>query len=580
MKWFKMYRQSDKKTVVLPLVEGGDVVSVPTSTTYTPYTLDNTPVSFTRRQVPVFVGVANTNPLTDYTQNFIDALSYYYTPLDFSFFANQTFIIDEMHKITFSDTAYHTITFEYKPSGDPISTHTFNFTFGTFCGTIPYWDEELEEKIGESQFLDWSVSLKIYPLSSNLDTPQSWSGNAENKSFYPFIARYQGTHFNAFWHNVDDMVFVDEPDPYTPAGGGSGDPSTGSPTTGSPTSDTDPEASGGNGTQNIHSDPIPLEPIIRLPDVSDLGFVKIYSPSSSELNSLATYMWSNTFDLNTLKKIFANPIDSVISLGLVPITIPSGGISHIFIGNIDTGINCTIAGQQYIDVDCGTIEVEEFYGSFMDYSPYTKCEIYLPFIGYKTLDVDMIMRKSINVTYRVDILTGSCVANVICNNSVIAQYVGNCLIVSPFTGSNFNAVFSGLVSLTQAGLGVISGGVLAGATGGILNGVVQGIGSTINQSGSIVGEVMSTKPQIEKSGAISSHSGLLGVLTPHLIITRPRTVVPENQNTLNGYPCLAFKNFSDISGFTVVQQTNLKGIPCSEAELQKITNLLYQGVVF
>ena len=76
------------------------------------------------------------------------------------------------------------------------------------------------------------------------------------------------------------------------------------------------------------------------------------------------------------------------------------------------------------------------------------------------------------------------------------------------------------------------------------------------------------------------HSGLLGVLTPHLIITRPSTVVPENQNTLNGYPCLAFKKFSDLTGFTIVQQTNLKGIPCSEAELQKITNLLYQGVVF
>lgn len=576
MKWFKMYRQSDRKTVVLPLVEGGDVVSIPTAASYT---LDDTPIHYTRRQVPVFVGAANLNPITDFTQNFIDALSYYYTPLNFSFFANQTFIIDEMHKITFSDTAYHPITFEFKPSGNPTTTITFTFTFGTVCGTIPYWDEELEEKIGESSFTNWSVSLRIYPLSANLDTPLSFGSTAENKSFYPFVTRYQNTHFNAFWHNVDDMVFVDEPDPYTPVGGGTGDPSTGSPT-GSPTSDTDPEESGGNGTQNIHSDPIPLEPIIRLPDVSNLGFVKIYSPSSVELNSLATYMWSNTFDLNTLKKIFANPIDSVISLGVVPITIPSGGSSHIFIGNIDTGINCTIAGQQYIDVDCGTIEVEEFYGSFMDYSPYTKCEIYLPFIGYKTLDVDMIMRKSINVTYRVDILTGSCVANIICNNSVIAQYVGNCLIVSPFTGSNFNAVFSGLISLTQAGLGVISGGVLAGATGGILNGVVQGIGSTVNQAGSIVGDIMSTKPQIEKSGAISSHSGLLGVLTPHLIITRPRTVVPENQNTLNGYPCLAFKNFSDLSGFTIVQQTNLKGIPCSEAELQKITNLLYQGVVF
>lgn len=564
MKWFKMTRQSDNKSIVLPLIDGGDVVSVPTATGYT---LDNTPVNFTRRQVSVFVGRIQGN---DYTQNFIDTLSLYYTPLDFSFFANQTFIIDDMHKIIFSDTAYHTITFEFKPAYNPTTTITFSFAFDNFCGTIPYWDEELTEKIGDSQYMDWSVSLRITALTANLDTPVSASSTAENKSFYPFVIRYYNTRFNEFWAHVDETVFVDEPDPYNPVDGG----------TGSPTSDSEPEESGGGGSQNIQSDPIPLEIITTLPDVSNLGFVKIYSPTSVELNSLATFMWGNTFDLNTLKKIFANPIDSVISLGVVPISIPSGGISNIFVGNIDTGISCTIAGQQYIDVDCGSIEIAEYYGSFMDYAPYTKCEIFLPFIGYKTLDTDIVMKKTVNIKYRVDILTGSCVANILSNNSVIAQYVGNCLIVSPFTGSNFNAVFNGLVSLTQAGLGIISGGVLAGATGGILNGVIQGVGSAVNQAGSIASDVMTTKPQIEKSGAISSHSGLLGVLTPHLIITRPRAVIPESQNVLNGYPCLAFKKFSDLTGFTVVQQTNLKGIPCSDNELQRITNLLYQGVVF
>ena len=251
MKWFKMYRQSDKKTVVLPLVEGRDVVEVPTQISYT---LDDAPVKFTRRLVPVFVGARQGSQDFLFTQNFIDALSLYYKPLNFSFFANQTFIIDDMHKITFSDTAYHTITFEFKPSGNPTTTITFSFAFDTFCGTIPYWDEELVEKIGESQYQDWSVSLKITADSTNLDTPLCLSSTAENKHFYPVIIRYYGTHFNAFWHNVDDMAFVDEPDPYTPNGEGSGDPTTGSPT-GSPTSDTDPEESGGNGTQNFRPYP-------------------------------------------------------------------------------------------------------------------------------------------------------------------------------------------------------------------------------------------------------------------------------------------------------------------------------------
>ena len=567
MKWFKMYRQSDRKTVVLPLVEGGDVVEVPTQRGYT---LDETPVNFPRRQVSVFVGGFQGSQDLSYTQNFIDALSLYYKPLDFSFFANQTFIIDDMHKITFSDTAYHTITFEFKPSYNPATTITFSFAFDAFCGTIPYCDEDLLEKIGESQYSDWSVSLRIMADSGNPDTPFCMSSTAENKHFYPFVIRYHRTHFNAFWHNVDDIVFVDQPtDPYTPSGEGE-----------TPTHISDPDNSGGTGNFDSHSDNIVIPDLNTLPDIRTKNFIKIYTPTDTELYNLSSYLWGNTFDISQLKKLFANPFDTIISLSLLPVTIPTSGNTTVKIGNIDSGISVAIAGQQYIDVDCGYVDIAEFWGAYLDYAPYTKIDLFLPFIGYKTLNTDEIMRGKLYIKYRVDILTGACVAFLYNDIAVLYQYVGNCSLQIPITAADYTQTIQSLLSLANTGINVLSGGVVAGVRGGVLNGVVQTVGNLANQSGAILSDIANTKPTIERSGGLTTFAGVLGLQKPYLTITRPKATIPDNQNRLMGYPSQTYVNFSQLTGFTMIENCNFKGGVCTDSEKQEILNLLYQGVIF
>ena len=74
---------------------------------------------------------------------------------------------------------------------------------------------------------------------------------------------------------------------------------------------------GGDGS-DPEDDPVDEE-TMSLPSVAGLGFCSVYVPSQSELLSLSAYLWSGNFDLNSIIKLFSNPMDSIIGLSAVPV---------------------------------------------------------------------------------------------------------------------------------------------------------------------------------------------------------------------------------------------------------------------
>ena len=81
-----------------------------------------------------------------------------------------------------------------------------------------------------------------------------------------------------------------------------------------PPEDNDPFAPGGTNEEGGGNGPFgPNGEDITDPDIPDVdavstGFITLFNPSVSELNSLASYMWSGGFDVSTFKKLFANPM--------------------------------------------------------------------------------------------------------------------------------------------------------------------------------------------------------------------------------------------------------------------------------
>lgn len=336
---------------------------------------------------------------------------------------------------------------------------------------------------------------------------------------------------------------VSDDDPYDP-GGGSGT---------------------GGGSGDFDNTSIPID-IPSLPSISasSTGFITLYNPSLSELNTLSSYLWSDLFEIDGWKKLFADPMDAILGLSIVPVPILSAGQREVKVGNVGTGINLTVAANQYAEVDCGSLTIGEYWGAYLDYDPYTKFDLYLPYIGTHAISADDIVGKTLRVVYHVDILSGACIAYVKCGQSVLYQFAGQCSTSIPITGNSWTSVINGALSVAASiGSMVATGGASAPlAASAIAN-------TAVNQ----------LKPSIEKSGSLGGPSGIIGIQTPYIIITRPRQALPSRQNEYIGYPALYSAVLSDLSGYTEIEKIHLEGIPATEKEITEIDTLLKGGVI-
>lgn len=423
----------------------------------------------------------------------------------------------------------------------------------TLFSNVLYIEEENEKwYLNENSFFEFdSYGYNFYgPDFGYSGTGAKFfpSFSKKNPSNYSYYMRNfgEGWLYSKFKFSLYEMYMQGEEvdsDPYSP-GGASG-------------------TGGGTGTFSGTGDSIEVPGLPTLSAVST-GFITLFNPSIAQMQSLANYMWSDLFDLDTFKKIFADPMDCILGLSIVPVAVPNGGTAEVKVGNISTGVSMTVASTQYVEVDCGTLNVEEYWGSYLDYDPYTKAEIYLPYCGTHPIAVDDIMGKSVHVKYHVDILSGACVAYVKCGSSVLYSFIGQCTSSIPITGSDWTNVVNGAISIASAiGSMVATGGATAPL-------VMPGVASTA---------VNSLKPSVEKSGSMSGTGGMLAVQTPYLILTRPRQALPKNQNTYTGYPSFIKEKLSDLKGYTEVAEIRLSGVDATDAELDEIVGLLKGGVI-
>lgn len=306
-------------------------------------------------------------------------------------------------------------------------------------------------------------------------------------------------------------------------------------------------------------------PPVVLPTGSAEALYKIYNPTQAELNSFGAWLWSSNF-VDQLLKVFNNPMESIIGLHKVYASPVIGGRSNIKVGYLDSGVSSNFVSNQYTKIDCGTVNLQEYFGNVFDYSPYTSIDLYLPCIGFVQLDVANVMRSIINITYTVDVLTGACIAEINVKRDgcggVLYSYSGNCASQYPLSSGSYMGIISSVIGIAGSIVGTIaSGGSLAplalGATSGLLN----------------------AKTHVQHSGSLSGNSGVMGGKIPYLIITRPQTNMAENYQHLQGIPSNTYVQLSSCHGFVKVKNVNVQNIIAESEELEEIKTLLLDGVI-
>ena len=446
-------------------------------------------------------------------------------------------------------------------------------------GIMMFWIRNNGNKL-EMYFCPFASDQTTFPFNTNtpLDSP------------YDYL--------RVFLSNVSDVS--NPTDPYS-GGGTSGDDAGG---------DTDFDDSSDTITDS------------SLPTLSaaDTGFTRIYNPTLTQVQNLANYLWTDPSIISTLwnhvKQFLENPMDAFIAFNLVPCTVPDGGTAEFKVMYIGTGVSLTTAANQFVDVDCGNVQIAKMYDSALDYSPYTRVSMFLPYIGSVELNCDEVMGKTLSVTYRIDIVSGGCVAKIAVDGSIRYQYSGHCAITIPFTSADFTGYVSAMIqaSKTVASLAAGAAGMpdlaatIAGVPGqksgetittttralnpktGRLRNVAQDIEehsgtkasfTSLMKSGvgNTVGAVIGSKPLVERTGSFSGNTGYLGVRRPYVIIERPRMCNPEQYGKYNGRPAMIYEKLGNLTGYTVVQEVQLTGFSATNPELDEIGSFLKGGVI-
>lgn len=326
---------------------------------------------------------------------------------------------------------------------------------------------------------------------------------------------------------------------------------------------------------------------------SATGFISLYAPTASELSKLASFMWSKDF-LDIFLKLQQDPYQSIISLKCFCCSLATSGSTNIILGNVDSKVGSAEIKQQYQQFDCGTINVSRYFGSFLDYNPYTSIKIYLPFIGYRELDVDEVMNASLHLYYNVDALTGACVALINVSkdikgtnlNSVLYQFDGMIANELPISAADYTQVASALmrgIATTAAAIGIsaATGGAGAGAGVALGSAVVpeKAIATGVGASMISAVDTVTTKINVQHGGSMGGSMGALAVKQPYLIINRVIPKNPSNYGKLHGYPSNIYRKLSTLSGFTKMQDIQIKSTIGSVDETEEIKQLLLDGVV-
>jgi len=142
------------------------------------------------------------------------------------------------------------------------------------------------------------------------------------------------------------------------------------------------------------------------PITDKYGIIKVFNPTVEELQAIA----KKRFITATSAGVSIIDLGEYISkLFKLYCNVNTGGKADVSLAGYDLDVKADVVTQYETIVDCGRITIEGFYNNALDYTD-TIIEIFVPFVGDRTLEPVKVMNERIRLVYKVNIITGDCVA--------------------------------------------------------------------------------------------------------------------------------------------------------------------------
>ena len=318
-----------------------------------------------------------------------------------------------------------------------------------------------------------------------------------------------------------------------------------------------------------------------------------YAMTQARLETLGDFIWED--DLFENIKLWNNsPIENIVSLKAFPFSL-SGTDTEVVLGNVNSGVNGAKLDKSTYSIELGSHKVTKKYNSFLDYAPYTKVTIHLPYIGFCELDTNIVMGHTITVTYLVDLITGACKALITMTRDdnkkqVYYEYNGQMGIDVPLSASNRAQVESSYIS---AGIGLAVSAATLGASVGAMGGagMTEGISNMMvtNQIGASARA--STASVLDSAKSVyhyeSTSAGSPNVTSAsnanrscYILIDRPTIDMPDTFNHTHGRMCNLSLTIGgkDCKGYTVCDShIDLSDMYGTIAEKNELISILSTG---
>lgn len=346
---------------------------------------------------------------------------------------------------------------------------------------------------------------------------------------------------------------------------------------------------------------------------------KAYVVNAEALTGLSGEMWNiinslvtkpddmGNLDNLTLDAFLTNnPIDAIVSVKKFPLSsVPHAeSVENIYLGKYQTGAAGYALAMQQARYNFEGIPIFPKFGNcFLDYAPYTKMQLYVPFCGTIEIDAADFMGRTLSVEMVIDFITGAVTAYVLANQLVVTSLTGNCGIDIAITGTEQSTVSAALENAILQDKSARGSYALKGSVGGMLT---NPIGNLTHPTTAIENR-FSTKLQTMQANYNLQHVEIplrqIGQASPlnswalefvcRLIIYYPDgecitfndtnepsliTDKVESFGAVNGFATVETDTLSRFTGFTQVSDADLSGISATDTEKEMILSLLQSGV--
>lgn len=343
----------------------------------------------------------------------------------------------------------------------------------------------------------------------------------------------------------------------------------------------------GGGSFDDSSDVFGLPSLPNL-GVTEAGFVNVYQATAGQLVGFADELFPDfkmptpstkegidgvVENLNNVASVLGFFADSYLNKGLIDYVIDCHIVPVLPKVTTNTGIkvgyktfeyNPNKVTSDYVEFDCGALEIAEYYQNFLDYEG-TRAKLYCPFIGFVDIKPEWFQSGNLRLIYHFNIIDGSCIAFIIATssksklkNTVVATFGGNCCVHMPITGLNYSSMISGILGG--------AGKIVSGLQGG-------GIGQIAEQA-------VLARPTLEQSNGYNAGMSFMCYRRPYLLIERPVASFSKNYPHEQGLPLNVTKKLSNISGFTVCSAPVVDNLDCLDEEKEMIRTCLIKGTIF